>query len=94
MPIGGRISTSPVSDEEIPKFRRWFFVGWVLVVGVLPWLLWWNPDARPELPFQTLSIQTLVILTLVSFPIGWIFGYKLLFAPLFCGMVLINKLKM
>ena len=93
MPIGGKISESSVSAAEIPKFRRQFFVGWVLVVGIFPWILWWNPGAKSELQFQMFSIEILVILTIVSVPIGWIFGYKLLFAPLFCGVIYVNEPK-
>jgi hypothetical protein len=91
MPIGGRVSASPVSGKDVRNARCWFFIGWVLVIGVLPWIFWWNPGGKPEFQFQVFSICGLLTLAFLSPFAGWFFGYKLLFAPLFVARILINE---
>jgi hypothetical protein len=88
---GGRISASYITKEQVVSMRWLCLIGWMVVLGVFPWLHWWNPGAKPELQFQHLSIQTCVIMTFVSFPLGWFFGYKLLWAPLFVGRTIVQK---
>lgn len=89
--MGGRVTFAPVSDNQLSAYRRWFFVGWILALGVLPWILWWNPGGQAEFQFQMFSVRTLITLTIVSVVLGWSLGYKLLIAPLFCGMVIKHK---
>lgn len=91
MPVGGRITASPISEKSIKGYRIGFFLGWVFTVGVLPWIVWWNPGAQPEQQFVLFTVQDLLIASVVSVILGYFLGYRWLIAPLFAGKVLINR---
>lgn len=81
-------SGSPVADEQIPGFRRAFLIGWIVVVGGIPWLLRSQPVGPPSI-----SIWWPIGLAILSIPLGWELGYKRLIGPLFCGIVVVPKLR-
>ncbi|KKR43528.1 MAG: hypothetical protein UX02_C0003G0011 [Candidatus Moranbacteria bacterium GW2011_GWC1_45_18] len=81
-----RISMTPVTDWEFPIMRWFFFFGWTGMISGCSWLLWYY-----KLPPMPASILWPIGLTILSVPIAWILGWKLLIGPLFCGFMARHK---
>jgi hypothetical protein len=90
MPVGGRISVTPV-EGSVRAYRIGFFVGWILAVGVLPSILLWNPGAPAENQFVLFPVEWSIIMNVLSVPLGYFFGYRWLIAPLFAGWLQVGK---
>ena len=76
------LSFDPRPEEKI---RRSLLILWIIVVSGIAWLLSYAEHFSPK------AVLVASIVTLASIPAGWLFGYKLGFAPLFCGFYIFHK---
>ncbi len=80
----GRLTITPVTNEELPALRWENLIGWVAAMSILIWAVWWGPKGG-------FSVWWPIGLTILAVPLGWLLGYKLLIGPLFCGFVIRHK---
>jgi len=84
----------PMTDKETKDMLLFFFLGWVFIVGVLPWIMWSEGTFASALSFYGYAIPVVVVLSLlslVSVPFGWYLGYKWGWAPLFTAKIMFHK---
>jgi hypothetical protein len=62
--------------HNVRPWRARFFIEWVAIFGLLPWLLWLTTIVEDQNIWWPIGLSTLTVLSVLA---GWQFGYKRLF---------------
>lgn len=85
--MGPRLTFQGLTKKQTEVWPKWFFVGWVVVINLFNWVIYGAGVDAGNNPL----ILWHIVATLISIPVGWFFGIKLMIAPLGAGVITLNE---